>query len=185
MNQLALTEERKRIFHGVVAIQSPPELVAMEVTPELAPQEYLNRIRSVLGPAVALAQRNNFDVEILPTNSIPVWFSEVSNGAPNVSNLLSNSAHSGAQRYISRLHQNPWDLQEWLFCFDPERRGWSWWDATVANSGTVTLWLDTLGEPTVPWDDFIWLAYVTGALSVNEATLKSSDEWYALKKSQE
>lgn len=141
----------------------------------MGPDEYIVRIRTVLSSAVRAANEIDSDVESLPEDLIPDWFAEVTRGSVVVGH--DTSASLGVQEYVSRRGEAPWDLQDWLFCYDPQLRSWAWWDATQLPDESVLLWVDSSGEPVFPCEEFRWLTYVCGAKSVEGPVLRSVSEW--------
>ncbi|MDQ1026626.1 hypothetical protein QF035_004208 [Streptomyces umbrinus] len=136
---------------------------------------YVARLRSVLSAAIRTVNQAEFDEERIPETLIPAWFAEVTRGSVVVGGDA--AASWGAQQYVSRRGEEPWDLQDWLFCFDPQLRGWAWWDATRISQSAVLLWVDSSGEPVFPCEEFRWLAYACGAKTVEGPNLRSVLEW--------
>ncbi|MER7307050.1 hypothetical protein [Streptomyces griseoluteus] len=88
-----------------------------------------------------------------------------------------------AEGNAERTGVDPWEIQDWLFRFDPEleARGWEFWDLTRAadGSGRLNLWLDTWGEPMFSWEEPCWLLYACGAQAVTDPVVVGSGSWAA------
>jgi hypothetical protein len=136
--------------------------------------DYAARIRAVLSAAIRSANEITVGSEFLPESPVPDWFAEVTRGAVFIGR--DETASRGAHHYISR-GEEPWELQDWLFCFDPQLRGWAWWDVTPLSDDSVLLWVDSSGEPVFPCEELRWLAYVCGATAVEGPTLRHFSEW--------
>ncbi|GAA4314920.1 hypothetical protein GCM10023086_36470 [Streptomyces venetus] len=132
----------------------------------------------MLDPALQLAVTQSFEGEDLPVGGIPDWFAAVSGGGPGP---VPDFASRGVERYAAAIGQGTWDLQEWLYQFDPdsEFRGWAWWDLTRPGDHQVRIWVDTWGESFFACDELRWLAYVSGAEEVSGPTLVRSADWIA------
>jgi hypothetical protein len=174
----AAGSELRRIRTGASEQIPPRALAAIEVAvdQDVSPSGYLERVREVLAAAVSMAEVGDFDSEELPEDLIPRWFADVSREDANFGDLASQAAIRGARRYQESHDEDPWELQEWLFSFDPKRRPWSWWDG-VAVGGKVVIWVDTNGEPVIASHNLRWLAYVAGAASVGRLDLRDSMNW--------
>lgn len=140
------------------------------------PQEYLRRTRAVLSAALDLALTESFDNDDLPTGGIPEWFTAVS-GALGAE--ITEFSRRGKDRYHTAVNDKSWDLQWWLFEFDPDNefRGWSWWDATQAGEQQVHVWTDSWGESFFACDELRWLLYTAGAEEVSGPFLAGTSEW--------
>lgn len=136
--------------------EEPPVLAAFLVTASVRAADYVARVRAVLSAAIQAAKEIEAGSEPLPENLIPVWFAEVTRGSVVASG--DDAASLGIRQYVSRRGEEPWDLQDWLFCFDPQLRGWAWWDATQNSDESVVLWVDSSGEPVFPCEELRWLA---------------------------
>jgi hypothetical protein len=75
-----------------------------------------------------------------------------------------------------------WELQEWLFQFDPdsEFRGWAWWDLTQTGVGRVRIWVDTWGESFFACNELRRLAYTAGADEVSGPILVRASDWISV-----
>ncbi|TKA06332.1 hypothetical protein [Actinacidiphila oryziradicis] len=123
-----------------------------------------------------MAETSDFDSEELPEDSIPGWFTDVSREDANFGALAGQAAIRGDRRYQDSHNEDPWELQEWLFSFDPERRPWAWWDG-VAAQDKVVIWVDTNGDPVIASHNLRWLVYVPGAVSASRLDLQDSMNW--------
>jgi hypothetical protein len=155
--------------------EAPAVLATFLVTASMGAADYVARVRAVLSAAIHAANSMDSDSESLPENLIPDWFAEVTRGSVVVGHDA--PASLGIQQYVSRRGEEPWELQDWLFCFDPQLRGWAWWDATQLPDESVLLWVDSSGEPVFPCEEFRWLAYACGAKTVEGPVLRSVLEW--------
>ena len=132
-------------------------------------------MRSVVYAAAELALAADFEAEEgIPESSIPEWFANACGEDNARKDYLSQV---GAERYMNQQGERPWDLQDWLYCFDPARRSWSWWAITSGEDTTVEIWVDTAGEPFFAYDELRWLAFVSGCESFNAPELHSDGEW--------
>ncbi|RKT53661.1 hypothetical protein C8E97_2240 [Saccharothrix australiensis] len=84
---------------------------------------------------------------------------------------------SGVDRYHAVRGEDRWDLQEWLYGFDPDLRRWRWWDLSTLDGRVAYLWLDTRGEPVVPCEELYWAVFAAGAREVRVVPRLSSDSW--------
>ncbi|MGW6914703.1 hypothetical protein ACWGB8_12940 [Kitasatospora sp. NPDC054939] len=174
----SVSGELRRIRDGASDQMPPQVLAAIEVTVDqgVSPSEYLARVKAVLAAAVSMAETSDFDSEELPEDSIPGWFADVSREDANFGELAGQIAIRAARRYQESHDEDPWELQEWLFSFDPERRPWAWWDGVVTQD-KVVIWVDTNGEPVIASHNLRWLVYVAGAVSASRLDVQSSINW--------
>lgn len=180
MNTEAMELELLRLRGRGLRHEVPTVLGAVDVLVDelLEPQAYLRRVVDVLAAAVSLAASVSFDQDFLCEDSIPEWFARVSAASESERGLVDDVSLRGSERYQESHDESPWDLQEWLFSFDPERRPWGWWGGTISGR-RATLWIDTRGEPVIASHNFRWLAYVAGASSVSALDLRRADVWQA------
>lgn len=173
-----IEQERIRLSHRPDADGAPPVLCAFDVRTSGPVSEFDTRLRSVLAPALDLATSQPFEGEDLPVDAIPDWFVAVGRGA---SGPAPDFARRGAEHYAAAIGQRTWDLQEWLYQFDPESefRGWAWWDLTQAGEHGARIWVDSWGESFFACDELRWLAYVCGGEEVVGPALVKSTEWIA------
>ena len=68
-------------------------------------------------------------------------------------------------------------MHEWISLFDPEDRSWVWWDVVILGGGDVSVFVDTRGEPVVPFEELWWMLYAAGAKSVSGPSLSTYVEW--------
>lgn len=156
-------------------VEAPSVLATFLVTTSVDAIDYVARFRAVLSAAIRTANQADFDSETISETLIPDWFAEVTRGSVVVGH--DHVASSGSQQYVSRRGEEPWELQDWLFCFDPQLRGWAWWDVTQLSNDAVLLWVDSSGEPAFPCEEFRWLAYVCGAKNVDGPLVRRLSEW--------
>lgn len=168
--------ELERIdFSPAKGTEGPPVFATFLVTTNVDAVDYVTRFRAVLSAAIRTANQADFDSETIPETLIPDWFAEVTRGSVVVGR--DHAAFSGRQKYVSHRGEDPWELQDWLFCFDPQLRGWAWWDVTQLSNGAVLVWVDSSGEPAFPCEELRWLAYVCGAKNVEGPLVKRLSEW--------
>jgi hypothetical protein len=171
-----IEQESLRLSHIPEAESAPPVLCAFDVRTSGPVSEFGTRLRSVLAPALRLAVSQSFDGEDLPVDDIPDWFVAAGRGATGP---VPDFARRGTERYAAAIGRGTWDLQEWLYQFDPESefRGWAWWDLTQAGEREARIWVDSWGESFFACDELRWLAYVSGGEEVSGPTLMRSTDW--------
>ncbi|GLZ11633.1 hypothetical protein Acsp04_18680 [Actinomadura sp. NBRC 104425] len=130
----------------------------------------------MLMAAVRVAYEQGFDREELDTSSIPNWFISITDGGSH-EEAIPVEVLAGRNAYYAARDQNEWDVQEWLFCFDPDLRYWHWWDLTSPGDRVAVLWIDTRGEWDVPCEELWWAVYAAGARSAEGLIWMSADEW--------
>lgn len=137
----------------------PPVLSAFDVRTNRPVVEFGTRMRAVLDAALRLALAQPFDGEDLPVDLVPDWFVAASRGR----------------------RDGGWELQNWLYQFDPENesRGWAWWDLTETGDGAARVWVDSWGEDFFGCDDFRWLVHVCGGEEVTGPVLAGAADWVA------
>ncbi|MFJ1745895.1 hypothetical protein ACIOJD_06570 [Streptomyces sp. NPDC088116] len=138
----------------------------------------MERLRSILSPALRLGCTADFEADSLPVDDLPDWFVAVS--SPD-GERAPDFARNGRDGYTDRTAGRPWELQNWLYRFDPDEdsRGWEWWDITQAGPSRVHVWVDSWGESFFGSQDLLWAAYAAGALHVDGPTIKRSAAWAA------
>ncbi|MER7477520.1 hypothetical protein ABTX60_07660 [Streptomyces sp. NPDC126510] len=173
-----IEQERGRLSRRPAPEDAPPVLCVFDVRVACPVSEFGLRMRSVLEPALDLAVSHPFEGEDLPLDSIPEWFAAAGRGG---SAPVPESVAGGRERYSLAIGQGVWDVQEWLYQFDPESefRGWAWWDLTPSGDHEARIWVDTWGESFFACDELRWLAYVSGAAEVNGPALVRSSDWVA------
>ncbi|NEV88110.1 hypothetical protein GUR47_15730 [Streptomyces tendae] len=173
-----IEQERLRLSRRPSLQETPPVVGVFDVRTSCPVAEFGTRVRSVLDPALRLAVSHPFEGEDLPVDAIPHWFVAVARGSADPA---PDFAVHGAERYTAAIGRGAWDLQEWLYQFDPESefRGWAWWGLTQSGDREVRLWVDTWGESFFACDELRWLAYVAGAVKVDGPSLERSDAWVA------
>ncbi|MFJ5290646.1 hypothetical protein [Streptomyces sp. NPDC088348] len=157
---------------------APPVLCAFDVRTSTPVPDFEARMRSILAPALQLAVVHPYDGSDLPVDTLPDWFVAAARGSSaSVPEFVSH----GAERYAAALDQGPWDLQEWLYQFDPESesRGWAWWDVTQSGENKVRIWVDTWGESFFACNELRWGAYISGGAEVAGPILVRTSEWVA------
>lgn len=173
-----IEQERLRLSRRPAPDDAPPVLCVFDVRTSGAVAEFDTRVRSVLTPALQLAVSQSFEGEDLPLDAIPDWFVAASRpGAISVPDFT----QSGVELYEAAIGGGPWDVQEWLYQFDPESefRGWAWWDLTHSSDREARIWVDTWGESFFACDELRWLAYVSGGAEVSGPTLVRAPDWIA------
>jgi hypothetical protein len=173
-----IEQERLRVSRRPARDDVPPVLCVFDVRTSGAVTEFDTRVRSVLAPALQLAVSQPFAGEDLPLDAIPDWFISADQpGAVSVPDFT----RRGVELYEAAIGGGPWDLQEWLYQFDPESefRGWAWWDLTHSSDHEARLWVDTWGESFFACDELRWLAYVSGGEEVSGPTLVGAPDWIA------
>ncbi|MFF2623328.1 hypothetical protein [Oerskovia jenensis] len=136
---------------------------------------YAQRLRQVLVSAVRTVIEAGVEGDRVDVSRVPSWFEGLSEGSAS-STDVPVEALAGRRAYVERREQSGWDLQEWIYCFDPDLRRWSWWDVTAGDGSTALLWVDTSGETVVPCEELWWTMFVCGARSVAVSTQGARDE---------
>jgi hypothetical protein len=92
--------------------------------------KYASRLRDVLSHAVDIAWHADFDSDSISVSSLPAWFQGLTNGrTESISGDPVGDA--GKAAYVDgAADRRSWDAEEWIYCFDPDLRSWSWWDVT-------------------------------------------------------
>ncbi|MFE2956579.1 hypothetical protein [Nocardia tengchongensis] len=167
-----LKAERSHVFSKPMNAPHGMLLGRFNVNVDGDADDYARRLRAVMHAALDIAADPEFDnMEELPTRDIPGWFVGVTGGAGSPMDL----ATRGVRQYTKDRDEPAWNLQEWLFTFDPQNRSWFWWDITYLGGGVVNIWVDTHSEPIVGNEQLYWLAYACGASSVGHMTLESAE----------
>lgn len=176
----SLAAELQRIQDRPSAESAPPPVLSLFVVGISGDtSEYEQRLRSVLFPAVRLGATADFEQESLPVDGVPDWFAAVSSGDEEQAPQFARAGHDG---YVEHTGGGrPWELQEWLYRFDPDEdsRGWEWWDATQAGPARVHIWVDSWGESFFGCQDLLWAAYAAGAVRVDGPAVRKSAVWSA------
>ncbi|MGA5819338.1 hypothetical protein ACPC54_15980 [Kitasatospora sp. NPDC094028] len=146
------------------------------VTPGTDSARYAERLRNVIGGAVEVVRSIDFERDDLPVDSLPSWFRELSSAAGDGAQG-DPVGSEGKRRYLEAREDRPWDAEEWLYCFDPDLRAWSWWDVTLGSHGSVCVWIDTKGEAHIPCEELLWAIFLAGAGAVEPLTLEASTVW--------
>ncbi|SBV00096.1 hypothetical protein YW5DRAFT_01700 [Streptomyces sp. Ncost-T6T-1] len=170
--ELLRVRERRPVGQRPGADAAPPvlSLFVIDVSGDAA--AYVERLRSVLAPAVRLGCTADFEQASLPVDEVPGWFAEVCSGPGSGSGgeeLAPRFARAGREAYAEHTGGGgPWDLQDWLYRFDPDEdsRGWEWWDATVAGPSRVHVRVDSWGESFFGCQDLLWAVFTAGAVRV-------------------
>lgn len=165
-----IEQERGRLSHRPAAKDAPCVLSAFDLRTSCPVDAFGRRVRSVLDPALHLALSQPFEGEDLPVGEIPDWFVAACRGGTGP---VPDFAARGRERYTDATGQEPWDLQEWLYQFDPasEFRGWAWWDLTPSGDRRARIRVDSWGESFFACDELRWLAHVSGAEDVSGPAL--------------
>lgn len=176
-----LTAENSRLHSRPSAGLCPPMLSAFTVDVAVrgpgSMSAYASRFRAGIEAGVMLAERGVFDDSYeLPESSVPEWLAAISSEAPCLSSVP-DEVMSGRDNYLSICEQEAWQLQDWLWTFEPGVRQWEWWDITTAGGVSVQIWLDSKGELSYPCEEVRWLAYVSGARSVSGPVILPQVVW--------
>jgi hypothetical protein len=194
-----LERERQRVAVRPEAESAPPVLAVFDAVPRGPAREYAERLRAVMAPTLGIALTESFDGESVPAGTIPDWFRSVSADVRAGREAVPQFARSGRTRYEEEIEGTAWEIQDWLFRFDPESefRGWAWWDVTrpAENAGknpgeepgeepagnsaenTVHVWVDSWGESFFGCDDLRWLLFTAGAEQVSGPRVAKAAEW--------
>ncbi|MFI2783770.1 hypothetical protein [Streptomyces sp. ALB3] len=175
----SLAEEFRRLQERPSGDSAPPVLSLFVVDVSGDAAEYGQRLRSALAPAVRLGATADFEQESLPVDDVPVWFAAVSSRNEE---RAPQFARTGFEGYVEHTGGGrPWELQDWLYRFDPDEdsRGWEWWDATPAGSSLVHIWVDSWGESFFGCQELLWAAYTAGAVRVEGPVLQKLAVWSA------
>jgi hypothetical protein len=173
-----IEREQARLSHRPSPEEAPPVLSAFDLRANCSVAELDARLRSVLAPALELALSESFEGGDLPVRTLPDWFVAA---ARESSGPVPEHARRGTERYTAAIGKEAWDLQEWLYQFDPESefRGWAWWDLTRSSDREARLWVDSWGESFFACDELRWVAYICGCEEVIGPNLARTDEWIA------
>ncbi|WP_438297101.1 hypothetical protein [Streptomyces sp. HUAS TT7] len=146
------------------------------VTPVADGVKYAQRLRRLIAEAVEISRLADFEGDDVSEDALPSWFLELSSGS--VGDVPEDSIGSeGKRRYLEVRDDRPWSSGDWIYCFDPDLRAWSWWDVTVDENGKVCVWVDTKGEAHIPCEELWWAAFVSGAVGVEPLTLEFASVW--------
>ncbi|MGW3332292.1 hypothetical protein ACWDF9_17290 [Streptomyces rubiginosohelvolus] len=184
----SLAAELRRVRERPDTDAAPPALSLFVIDAAGDAGAYAERLRSVLAPAVRLGCTADFEQESLPVDGIPGWFAAVGSGSGSGGEERAPQfARAGREAYAEHTGGGrPWDLQDWLYRFDPDEdsRGWEWWDATVAGPSRVHVWVDSWGESFFGCQDLLWAAFTAGAVRVAGPTVQKAALWSAERNSQ-
>lgn len=174
----SLEAECERVANRPDADSAPPVLIEFTLDVPGDPAQYVKRLRSVLSVAVALGATADFEEESLPVDDFPDWFVAVSSADEAAT---PDFAKRGRDAFMVHTRSGPWELQNWLYRFDPDddSRGWEWWDITVVGPGRVRVWVDSWGESFFGCQELRWAAYTAGALDVDGPAVQEADMWVA------
>ena len=114
---MAVAGERGRLWMGPVPGEEPEGLVAeIAVACDGDARDVLDRVRNVL--ALVFAREDPRTLSLTDwCRRLPSWF---------VVGFALPPEERGATL-------GTWSLADWLYWFEPHRRSWSWWDATVVD----------------------------------------------------
>lgn len=172
----SLLEEAERILDRPQS--TPPRFLScVEIVPAGDQNSYCRRLRRVIHSAVALSCVQDFEEEILDGSGIPVWFAQLTSGDLLAGRVVADDLRDGVSRYFEARGGEVWDLQEWLFMFDPGLRSWSWWDVAGFGDGKVFLYFDANGEAVIPCEELWWAIFASGAKMVEGPFLVPSGRW--------
>ncbi|WP_433603059.1 hypothetical protein ACQPXH_15670 [Nocardia sp. CA-135953] len=128
----ALKAERSRVFSKPMNAPQGMLLGRFKVSVDGDADDYARRLRAVMHAALEISADPEFDnMEELPTSGIPGWFVGVTGGAGSPI----ESTVRGARQYTKDRDESTWNLQEWLFTFDPQNK--------VGFGGTLPIWVVT------------------------------------------
>ncbi|WP_155245366.1 hypothetical protein [Salinispora arenicola] len=175
MNRYDLASEAVRV------LRRPDEepigaLALLAVAPATSPEAYGHRLRALIGIAIHIVRAADFDQEDVPVDALPQWFLELSN-EESVGDGNDEFGRLGKLRYLQTRENRPWGSEDWIYCFEPGLRAWSWWDVTLGMDGRVNVWIDTRGEAHIPCEELWWAVYVSGASTVEPMILESAETW--------
>ncbi|GGR64086.1 hypothetical protein GCM10010282_66320 [Streptomyces roseolus] len=146
------------------------------VTPVADSVTYAQRLRDLIAGAVEISRSADFESGDVSDDTLPSWFLELSSG--EAGDVPGDPVGSeGKRRYRDARDDRPWDSGDWIYCFDPDLRAWSWWDITVDQDGRVCVWIDTKGEAHIPCEELWWAIFVSGAVDADPLTLEFASAW--------
>ncbi|MGV9412105.1 hypothetical protein ACWDOP_19500 [Nocardia sp. NPDC003693] len=127
----------------------------------------MDRLRQLISGALTIAELD-FAGEPASFEALPPWFLE-----------RDEIAFIADRRYSEARAEEPWTIREWISCFAPGLRRWSWWDVTVRANGTVAVWVDIVGDEHIPCEELWWALYICGAGTVESLRLELPETWQA------
>lgn len=146
------------------------------VTPVADSVKYAQRLRDLIARAVEISSAADFESDDVSEGALPSWFLELSGG--ETGGVPGDAIGSeGKRRYLEARDDRPWNSGDWIYCFDPDLRAWSWWDITVDENGRVCVWIDTKGEAHIPCEELWWAIFMSGAVDADSLTLEFSYVW--------
>ncbi|MEV7659310.1 hypothetical protein AB0O39_34735 [Streptomyces anulatus] len=173
----SLAAELQRLRDRPRTDAAPPVLSLFVIDVHGDAVEYERRLRSAISPAVRLGGTADFGQDSLPVDAVPDWFAAVSSQNPE---QVPQFARAGCDGYAEHTGGGrPWELQDWLYRFDPDEdsRGWEWWDAAPVGPSRVHVWVDSWGESFFGCQDLLWAAYAAGAVRVDGPAVQTSAVW--------
>lgn len=175
----SVAEELRRLRHDPSTAVVPPVLARFVVDVFGDSATYVERLRSGLSPSLRRGHTADFEADTLPVDDVPDWFVAVS--SPTEAAPVPEFARNGRDAYREHTGGRPWDVQDWLYRFDPDddSRGWEWWGVTQVGPSRVHVWVDSWGESFFGCQDLLWVAYTAGALHVDGPTVQRSATWAA------
>lgn len=174
-------DELDRVRFGPTG-EAPSVMVRMDVSPLSDAGEYACRLRRVLTSVIVIGSFQGFEREHFDHSSLPGWFLTSFCDTEPVEGPADDLVLQGCENYYRHRQGDIWGVHEWISLFDPEDRRWSWWDVVGSDGGGVSVFVDTRGEPVVPFEELWWMLYATGARSVSGPVLATSDDWEAGKR---
>ncbi|MET9711749.1 hypothetical protein ACFW3Z_25410 [Nocardiopsis alba] len=174
-------DELDRVRFGPTG-EDPSVMVRMDVNPLSNAGEYACRLRRVLTSVIATGSLQGFEREHFDHSSLPGWFLASFCDTEPVEGSADDLVLQGCENYYRHRQGDIWGVHEWISLFAPEDRRWSWWDVVGSDGGCVSVFVDTRGEPVVPFEELWWMLYTTGARSVSGPVLATSDDWEAGKR---
>lgn len=156
---------------------APPVMVRMNVSPLLKSGEYACRLREVMASVIFIGSTQGFEREYFDYSSLPGWFLASFYDIKPEGEGADGFVLQGCENYYRSRQGDAWGVHEWISLFDPEDRSWVWWDVVIPGGGDVSIFVDTRGEPVVPFEELWWMLYAAGAKSVSGPSLATSSEW--------
>ena len=174
MSRYDLANERRRTLRR--PSEEPVALLALLVVrPAIEPSLYAMRLRQLISAAVDIAQSSNFESGAVSLQTLPKWFLDESGEGGDTD--ISATSRVARQQYVESRGADAWDPEDWIYCFDPDLRAWSWWDITIQPDGSLGVWVDTKGEAHIPCEELWWAVYLAGARDVAALTLEDAGVW--------
>lgn len=176
MKRYYLDNELKRLSQR--PNEDPINLIGvLRVAPVGDVHSYAERLRSLIAAAISITMSADFDSDDVSVEKLPHWFLALSTDTPNEFPGDDGGA-LGKRRYLEIREDRSWSADEWIYCFDPDLRAWSWWDITVDRANNINVWVDTKGEAHIPCEELWWAIFTSGAENVDSIKLEVATEWF-------